>query len=158
MKLKTTLTLLLFLVGIYTSLAQSSVKGNQIKGRLIDSLTRSPAEFVTVSLKLADNQQTKTVVSKIDGTFIINDVDPGKHIISFTLLGYTGKSMEVATDGSKPVDLGDVPIKALTTQIGAVSIKANRQLVKQEADRISYDIQSDPVRDHWHQMFSVDSF
>lgn len=145
MKLRTTLTLLLFLAGIYMALAQRIVKGDHIGGRLIDSLTRSPAGFVTVSLKPADNQQMKTVVSKIDGTFIINDVLPGKYIISFTLLGYTGKSMEVATDGRKPLDLGDVPIKALTTQIGTVSIKANRQLVKQEADRISYDIQADPV-------------
>jgi ferric enterobactin receptor len=141
MKLKTTLTLLLFLVGIYATLAQNPAGGN-IKGRVIDSLTRKPAEFFTVALKSATNQQVKTVVSKIDGTFTISDVKPGKFVISFASMGYAGKIMNIATDG-KTLDLGDVAISASTTQIKTVSVTATRQVIKQEADRITYDIQAD---------------
>ncbi|MCC8424681.1 outer membrane beta-barrel family protein [Mucilaginibacter sp. UR6-11] len=142
MKLKTTLTLLLWCVGVYASLAQSTA-GSNIKGRLIDSVTRQPAEFVTVALKDLNNQQLKTVVGKMDGTFTISDVKPGKFIISFTLVGYTGKSININTDGNRPLDLGDVVISASATQIKAVAIKANRPVIKQEADRITYDIQAD---------------
>jgi ferric enterobactin receptor len=144
MKLKTTLTLLLCLAGIYASLAQSTASGgNTIKGRLIDSLTRKPAEFVTVALKNSSNQQIKTIVSKIDGTFTLTDVKPGKFTINFVLLGYTGKIMNISTEGNKPLDLGDVPISASSTQIKTVSVTATRQVIKQEADRITYDIQAD---------------
>ncbi|NNU33451.1 hypothetical protein HK413_03445 [Mucilaginibacter sp. S1162] len=142
MKLKTTLTLLLWLVGVYAALAQSPAGGNNIKGRLIDSLTRKPAEFATVALKNSSSQQVKTVVSKLDGTFTITDVKPGKFTISFTLVGYTGKSMSISTDG-KLLDLGDVVINASSTQIKTVSITASRPVIKQEADRITYDIQAD---------------
>ncbi|WP_295794191.1 TonB-dependent receptor, partial [Mucilaginibacter sp.] len=145
MKLKTTLTLLLCLVGIYTLFAQSTAGGDNITGRLIDSLTRKPAEFVTVALKNSNNQQIKTVVSKIDGTFMISNVKPGKFVINFTVVGYTGKSMSISADGNKLLDLGDVAISASTTQIKTVSVTANRPVIKQEADRIAYDIQADPT-------------
>jgi ferric enterobactin receptor len=141
MKRKTTIILLLWLAGVYTALAQSTA-GNNIKGRLIDSLTRKPAEFATVALKNSNNQQIKTIVSKMDGTFVISDVKPGKFTISFTLVGYTGKSMNVTTEG-KLLDLGDVTISASSTQIKTVAIKASRPVIKQEADRITYDIQAD---------------
>jgi ferric enterobactin receptor len=142
MKLKTTIILLLWLAGVYTALAQSTAGGNNIKGRLIDSLTRKPAEFATVALKNSATQQVKTVVSKLDGTFTITDVKPGKFTISFTLVGYTGKSMTITTEG-KLLDLGDVAISASSTQIKTVSITASRPVIKQEADRITYDIQAD---------------
>lgn len=142
MKLKTTIILLLWLAGVYAAIAQSAAGGNNIKGRLIDSLTRKPAEFATVALKNSSSQQVKTVVSKLDGTFTITDVKPGKFTISFTLMGYTAKSMSISTDG-KLLDLGDVAISASSTQIKTVSITASRPVIKQEADRITYDIQAD---------------
>jgi ferric enterobactin receptor len=141
MKRKTTIILLLWLAGAYTALAQSTA-GSYIKGRLIDSLTRKPAEFATVALKNSGNQQIKTIVSKMDGTFVISDVKPGKFTLSFTLVGYTGKSMNISTEG-KLLDLGDVVISASSTQIKAVAIRASRPVIKQEADRITYDIQAD---------------
>jgi ferric enterobactin receptor len=143
MKLKITLTLLLCLAGIYASLAQSIAGSKNIKGRLIDSLTRKPAEFVTVALKNVDNQQIKTVISNMDGTFTLTDVKPGKFTISFVLLGYRSKTMNIAIENTKPIDVGDVPISASSTQIKTVSVTATRQVIKQEADRITYDIQAD---------------
>jgi ferric enterobactin receptor len=143
MKLKTTLILLFWLVGACASFAQNTAESNIIKGRLIDSLTRKPVEFVTVSLKNSSNQQIKAIVSKMDGTFTISDVKAGKFTVSFIVVGYTGKSTAISTDGNKPLDLGDMVISASTTQIKAVSIRANRPVIKQEADRLIYDIQAD---------------
>ncbi|GAA4095256.1 outer membrane beta-barrel family protein [Mucilaginibacter panaciglaebae] len=145
MKLKITLILMLWLAGIYVSHAQSLAERNIIKGRLIDSLTRKPAEFVTVALKNSNNKQIKTVVSRTDGAFVITDVQPGKFIINFTLIGYTGKSLNILMDGSKPLDLGDVAINASAREIKAVVVKATQPIIKQEADRIAYDIQADPA-------------
>lgn len=142
MKLKTTIILLLWLAGVCTALAQSTA-GSNITGRLIDSLTRKPAEFATVTLKNSNNQQIKTIVGKMDGIFTITDVKPGKFTISFTLFGYKGKSMDITTEGNKLLDLGDVVISASSTQIKTVSITASRPVIKQEADRITYDIQAD---------------
>jgi outer membrane receptor protein involved in Fe transport len=145
MKLKTILTLMLWLVGIYTSLAQSTAQSNLIKGRLIDSLTRKPAEFVTVTLQHTNNQQIKTAASKMDGTFALTDIKPGKFIINFTLVGYTKKTMTITVEGNKTLDLGDVQINASAVQMKAVSVTAKRPVIQQEADRIAYDIQADPT-------------
>ncbi len=145
MKLKTTLTLLLCLLGIYASMAQSAVTGSNIKGRIIDSATRQPAEFVTVALKNSDNRQLKAVVGKIDGTFTITGVTAGKHSLVFTLIGYKGKTINLTADGNRPLDLGDVAISPSSTAIKTVSVTASRPVIKQEADRIAYDIQADPA-------------
>lgn len=136
---------MLWLVGIYTSLAQSTAPSNLIKGRLVDSLTHKPAELVTVTLQHTNNQQIKTAASKMDGTFALTDIKPGKFIINFTLVGYTKKTMTITVEGNKTLDLGDVPINASAVQMKAVSVTAKRPVIQQEADRIAYDIQADPT-------------
>jgi outer membrane receptor for ferrienterochelin and colicin len=58
-------------------------------------------------------------------------------------VGYGNKT--IAVNGNGPdVNIGKVSLAASSSQLKEVSVTAARPLMKQEVDRISYDIQADP--------------
>lgn len=145
MKLKFTLTLTLWLATLYVAFAQNTVSNNIIKGRLIDSLTQKPTEFVTITLQSASSHQVKAAISKADGGFAFTGIQSGKFTVSFSLLGYVKKSIDVTVDGNKVLNMGNVSLSSSSVQMKTVSVTAAKPLIKQEADRIAYDIQADPA-------------
>ena len=124
-----------------SSTAQVATKS--IKGIVVDSTTNTPLEFITVALK-KDNVVLKTVVTAGSGDFVFK-VAPGKYMITVIAVGYNAKTTAAETDPeSETTDLGKLLITAQTNKLNEVSITADRPLVKQEIDRISYDTQADP--------------
>ncbi|GAB3929759.1 outer membrane beta-barrel family protein [Mucilaginibacter myungsuensis] len=149
MKLKTILALIFLMIGSVASFAQGIPGKSAIRGRLIDSATRKPAEFVTVSLSNTNKQQIKVVAGKIDGTFVMTDIQHGKFVLNFLLLGYNTKTIDVTIDNSKQLlDLGEIVINTASKQLKTVSVKAARPVISQEADRLAYDVQADPAGKH----------
>lgn len=145
MKQKIILTFLTCLTGIYSAFGQASSDLHSIKGRLIDSASKKNVEFVTVSLKNADQKTISTQFSKPDGRFLMDKLPAGKFTITFASVGYVIKSREISLDKQSPqLDLGEIAISASNTQLKSVSVTAARQTVKQEADRLIYDLQADP--------------
>ena len=115
-----------------------------IKGIVIDSATSKPVDFMTIALK-KDNIVVKTVVVDQQGTFNFEKIIPGKYVVTAIAIGYNAKNIPV--DISKEngtVDLGSILMASQSNNLKEVSVTADRPLIKQEVDRISYDIQADP--------------
>jgi ferric enterobactin receptor len=145
MKQKITLTFLTCLIGICSALGQATSDLHSIKGQLIDSAFKKPIEFMTVSLKNADQKTISTQLSKTDGSFLMDKLPAGKFVLTFVSVGYVIKSMGISLDKESPQrDLGKIAISASNTQLKSVSVTAARQTIKQEADRLIYDLQADP--------------
>lgn len=144
MKQKIILTFLTCLTGIYSALGQAASNLHSIKGQLIDSASKKNVEFVTVSLKNAAQKTISTQFSKTDGGFLMDKLPAGKFTITFVSVGYVMKSMDISLDKESPqLDLGKIAIGASNTQLKSVSVTAARQTIKQEADRLIYDLQAD---------------
>jgi outer membrane receptor protein involved in Fe transport len=124
-----------------SSKAQTTLKS--IKGIVSDSASKKPLEFITVALK-KDKVVIKTVVTERVGSFIFT-VPPGKYTVTIIAVGYNSKtvSTETKTD-NETTDLGQIFIASQTNKLNEVAITADRPLIKQEVDRISYDTQADP--------------
>jgi len=137
-------SLIILLCFFFTSfLLTAQTKTSVVKGTVNDSLTKIPLEFITVALK-KDNLVLKTIVTPTAGGFSF-DVAPGKYLITVLAVGYSVKNIPVETDQKKQLlDLGKIYISAQTNKLSEVSIVADRPLIKQEVDRITYDIQADP--------------
>ncbi|WP_285057686.1 outer membrane beta-barrel protein [Pedobacter ginsengisoli] len=145
MKQKIILTLVAFLIGFFTAAAQIASGTYSVKGYLVDSASQMPVEFVTVSLKNADQKTIKTQHSKKDGGFLMDKLPAGKFTITFASVGYVMRSMEISLDKETQLrDLGKIAISASNTHLKSVSVTAARQSIKQEADRLIYDLQADP--------------
>ncbi|TDQ11498.1 outer membrane beta-barrel family protein [Pedobacter metabolipauper] len=144
MERKLLLTFITFLSCTYAAIAQTAASTYSIKGSLIDSVSKNPAAFVTIAVKTPDKQVIKTQLSQKDGTFKVDQLPAGKFILSLLSVEYNTKTLEITLGEKETLDLGMITISPANTQLKGVSVTAARPLIKQEADRIAYDLQADP--------------
>ncbi|WP_131536724.1 outer membrane beta-barrel family protein [Pedobacter nototheniae] len=115
-----------------------------IKGIAIDSATKKPIEFMTIALK-KDNIVTKTIVTEANGSFTFEKIAIGKYTVLAIAVGYNPKNTNIEITAEKPViNLQNITVASQTNNLSEVSVSASKPLIKQEVDRISYDIQADP--------------
>ncbi|MFD0794929.1 TonB-dependent receptor domain-containing protein [Mucilaginibacter litoreus] len=127
-----------------TSFGQTVSHNIIIKGLIIDSAVNKPLGFVTVALSdAATNAPVKSMLSKDDGTFELAGVAPKAYKLSLVFMGYSSKTFNISGD-KKVFDIGRVLMAPTHSQLKEVSIIAAKPLMKQEVDRLSYDVQADP--------------
>ncbi len=119
-------------------------KNHSLKGKVIDSDNNTPIEYVTVNLHDDSATVAKSTLTKTDGTFEFTDLPLGKYTVSFTAVGYGGVEVPVElTDAATGSDLGDITLSA-SQELDEVVVTAARPIVKQDIDRLTYDVQADP--------------
>jgi len=119
-----------------------------IKGVVIDSLTKRPAMYVTLSLlsEAADNLSA-IANSGVSGAFEFPKVPVENYVLSLSLVGYRPVKIRVSKSSraaSGVVNLGKISISPLFNDLKAVNVSGLKPLVIQQADRLSYDVQADP--------------
>jgi outer membrane receptor protein involved in Fe transport len=126
-----------------TMMAQTAPQTLSVKGTVIDSVSNKPLGYVTVVLLDAKTQQSvKGGLTKDDGTFELKDLPLKEYQLGFASVGYKNKTIKIP--GTADVNVGNVLLTAANNQLKEVSITAVRPIMKQEVDRISYDVQADP--------------
>ncbi|QXV66983.1 TonB-dependent receptor [Mucilaginibacter sp. 21P] len=141
---KSFLAALLCCFCVTLSLAQSATQIISIKGLVIDSAVNKPLGYVTVALTdAATNAPVKSVLSKDDGTFELTGIAPRAYKLNLVYIGYATKIINITAD-KKALDLGRILIAPTHNQLKEVSVVATKPLMKQEVDRLSYDVQADP--------------
>lgn len=115
-----------------------------IKGTVADSATKAPVSFVTVTLQDAKTKKAiRSGLTKDDGSFSIKAAAGGSYQMTFVFIGYGNKVIQVPKGGNE-ISVGKIVLSSSSKQLAGVSITATKPLVKQEIDRISYDVQADP--------------
>ena len=115
-----------------------------ITGTVIDSANNKPMGYVTVAIQDSKTHTgVKSGLTKDDGTFTLKAPAGKTYEAVMVFVGYRNKTVAVS-GGGPDVNIGKVPIAASSSQLKEVSVTAARPLMKQEVDRISYDIQADP--------------
>lgn len=145
MKLKL-LIIILFSVAIIPCFAQTAPALFSLKGVTMDSATNKPLNYVTVNLSNEGKQLLRTAATKTDGAFYFEKLSAGKYLISIVSVGYNPKTIPIdLTDNANPArDLGSIVLSEQTTQLKAVAITADKPIVRQEVDKLTYDLKSDP--------------
>lgn len=128
----------------FFTLAQNSPQTITIHGTVIDSAANKPMGFVTVALQDAKTHNgVKSNLTKDDGTFTLKAPVGSSYQAVFVFVGYKNKTVAISGSGTDK-DLGKILLSPTSSQLNEVSVTAARPLMKQEVDRISYDIQADP--------------
>ncbi|TFF36855.1 TonB-dependent receptor [Mucilaginibacter psychrotolerans] len=137
--------LLLAAFGCFLSLitfAQSNQPTISIKGIVIDSATNKPLSYVTVAISdIADNAPIKSSLSKDDGSFEFTGLAAKAYRLSLISVGYKTKAIELK---GAIIDLGRLLLSPSSSQLNEVTVTAAKPLMKQEVDRLSYDVLADP--------------
>ena len=137
----------LFMLTLVLSLPAVSQESKvyQIKGTVVDSVSRKAMEYVTVVLKSQDNKPLERALTTGRGGFVIKVVAAGKYQISIVSVGHKPKVIAVDASGNELViDKGSITLSNADNQLKEVTVTGDRPMVKQEVDRISYDVQADP--------------
>jgi hypothetical protein len=142
--MKTFLLAFFFCVLSGMVMAQNVTQPVSIQGTVVDSATNKPMGFVTVALQNSKTHAgVKSGLTKDDGSFSLKAPSDNTYEAVFVFVGYRNKIVPVNGTGTA-INIGKVPLSASTNQMKEVSVTAARPLMKQEVDRISYDIQADP--------------
>ncbi|OOQ56472.1 outer membrane beta-barrel protein [Mucilaginibacter pedocola] len=114
-----------------------------VKGVVIDSAVNKPLGYATIAITdAATNAPVKSTLSKDDGIFAFSGLAAKAYKLSLISMGYRTKTVDIKGDAS--IDLGKLMLSPSSKQLNEVSITAARPLMKQEVDRISYDVLADP--------------
>lgn len=123
-----------------TALAQNTTPAITIQGTVVDSAGNKPMGYVTVALQNSKTHAgVKSGLTKDDGSFTFN-APANTYEVAFVFVGYKSKIVPVPQNGS----IGKIQLSASTNALKEVSITAAKPLMKQEVDRITYDVQADP--------------
>lgn len=139
--------LLLFLsITITGPLIAQSKNNYTVRGSVVDSVTGKALAFVTISLSSAAGKAVKTVLSTEQGVFTMEKIPTGTYSLSILVLGYKPQRLPLTLTDSTALqkNMGAITMTVQSKQLKEVLVSANRPLVKQELDRLIYDVQADP--------------
>ena len=137
---------LLFFLSCFTAtilFAQSQVT---VKGQLTGPTENDPLPYATISVSNETSPQVafKKLATDEKGNFTVA-LPAGKYVFSFNYVGMNvlNKDVDVSADKS-PMDLGKILMTESSTQLGEVSVVAQKPLVKVEIDKLTYSAKDDP--------------
>ena len=116
-----------------------------IIGSVVDSLSGKSVEYPTVSLFTDSLQFIVSVAGAADGKFTVEAPEKGNYVIYVSQIGYINTKKEIVLDGlQRRVDIGKIEIPEGSTTLGEVTITAVRPLIKNEVDKLTYNLEADP--------------
>lgn len=137
-----TITLLFFL---QSSFAQNTVKG-KITGKVIDSLTKTPVDFATVTVFKDDSKTPFNGISTDPkGNFAFNNLPDGDYRLSVDFVGYHRKVFAKITisSNSPAIALGSIFFSATSQQLQGVKITGKAPIVQNKIDKMVYNTAND---------------
>lgn len=144
--MKTYLLLLFCFLGVSIKAQKLPSGVYEIKGIIADSISQDKLDYITVALRTNKDQLLKSAVSKSDGSFNFSNIKPGQYSVTVLAMGYRSKKIPVdLSDTTKNTkDLGVIYIHTAANLLKEVVVTADKPIIRQEVDRIAYDLQADP--------------
>lgn len=118
----------------------------KIKGQIIDSLSNSSIPYATITImKIPANSVEKRIATDANGIFETSLKTKGDYLLIGNSLGYSSvRKLFSVNDQSKILDLGKLLLKESSVELGEVQVLGQKPLIKVEADKLSYNAESDP--------------
>jgi len=140
MKLK---SLLLFILFVSFNLhAQNKSTNYQISGQVIEAITGKDIPYVTVTIQNDSAKTIKKISSDASGKFTFTVAEKKTYSLIFTSIGYSEVTKKINVTDTK-TDLNKIKMDE-GVALKEVSVSVQRPLVKVDADKITYNVESDP--------------
>lgn len=115
-----------------------------VTGTVVDSLSGKGIEYPTVALFSDSLKLIKAVAGGADGKFTIEAPAPGSYYISGSMIGYSNsKDLLTIKETDKKIDFGLIRLIE-GMQLKEVTVTAVQPLIKNEPDKLTYNLESDP--------------
>ena len=138
-----TLFILFFLNNIALPQQNNNIKYS-LGGVVKDSVSGKSLEYPTVVLIDDSLKIVSAVAGGADGRFLITDIKHGNYTIVASMLGYSTVKRKLQINGNqKRVETADF-LLVEGVELAEVMVTGVRPLIKAEADKITYNFDSDP--------------
>jgi outer membrane receptor protein involved in Fe transport len=134
--------LLLFLIFTWCAQAENAPSPYQITGKVVVKSDGKDIPYATITLRNDSNKLLQRLSSDANGKFRVPLTVKGKYLVIATATGYqeTTKQVEINTSDT---DLGKIEM-AEGVALKEATVSAQKPLVRVEADKITYSVESDP--------------
>lgn len=136
---------------LFTSIAinaqETTVNANtKIIGRIVDSVSRQPIEYATISLFSEGNKKTVNGTASLKtGTFTITNVLPGTYDLVAEFMGYKAHTINNITISKKNevADLRNISLLASAATLQDVTVTAQARLIENKIDKLVFNADKD---------------
>ncbi|MGC4101086.1 TonB-dependent receptor domain-containing protein [Ferruginibacter sp.] len=142
------LVILLVIVstGLYAQDKGAKSGGISINGRIIDSLSQKPVEYVTISLyKNGDVKPVNGTVTNTAGHFSVTATDSGSYKIVAEFIGYRSYTINNIAVGKKAaaINLPDILLFKNPVTMQAVTVTSSAGLIENKIDKMVFNAEKD---------------
>ena len=125
------------------TLKAQNVSQYLIKGTIIDSISRKPIEFATISILDSAKKVVALTYSDENGIFKSGDVKLGSFFLNLSFVGYQQKNISFDIKSQSAFEFGTIYLRSDVTQLNAVTITGTKQLVEQQPGMLIYNAEKD---------------
>lgn len=116
-----------------------------VQGTVIDSISKVPLEFITVTVT-KNSVVLKSSFTDVNGVFKIEKLVKDEYNLNISGIGFGAKVVPIDFNSNSElsVSLGKIILNPQSKSLKEVIISGSRPLLKQEIDRVIYDVGNDP--------------
>ena len=118
----------------------------KITGKVIDSVSKQPVDYATVSVYKQGNPSPFNGISTdVNGNFVIPGIPAGDYKVTIDFLGYKRKTLPhvILGGANKDAPLGTILLASSATQMKEVNIVASAPTVENKIDKVVFNPQND---------------
>jgi outer membrane receptor protein involved in Fe transport len=148
--MKKIILLTVFLFSVFSAKSQTFPGANTLKGKItgvvIDSITKAPIDYASVSLyKINSTKPLTGVLTDATGSFKLNEIQAGTYNVVISFIGYNNKTVKsvMTTDAKLDKEIGKVTLSPETNALKEVVVVGNTQQVTNKIDKIVYNVEKD---------------
>jgi outer membrane receptor protein involved in Fe transport len=129
-----------------SSTAPTPSGDGKLTGTVLDASSQQPVPFATVALlNAATGKPVDGTAADEKGKFTLRNIAPGSYSLQISFVGYKPleKTGLVFTSHSATLNLGNLTLTAVSTQLGEVVVQGQRALIEEKVDRTVYNAEQD---------------
>jgi outer membrane receptor protein involved in Fe transport len=126
--------------------AEAISSGNYISGKIIDQVSETPMEYVTVALyKSADSSLVSGAITDPEGNFKIEKIDVGSYYLLASFIGYENKRLPKVniTKQLNKADLGTIELEPKAAELNEVKVVGEKSKVEYKIDKRIVNVDKD---------------
>ncbi|QIL40319.1 TonB-dependent receptor [Pedobacter sp. HDW13] len=125
--------------------AKKTTVTGRITAVILDSLTKKPIDYATVSLINAkDNKSVNGGVTDEKGKLTLQNVSPDAYKLMIGFMGYKTKTILVTTTPAKPDNnIGTIYISSTENALADVQVQGTKAVIENKIDRMVYNAEAD---------------
>ncbi|WP_018613790.1 outer membrane beta-barrel family protein [Segetibacter koreensis] len=145
---KFTLSLFLLFLGFLVQAQQPSAGGNaKITGKVIDSVSRKPIEYATVTLYEEGSKKAfNGATTDSTGMFAIANISTvGTYNVVAEFMGYKAHTLRklAVIKKNDVVDIGSIALVAIATTLQGVTVTAQARVIENKIDKMVFNAEKD---------------